>query len=377
MLTANKKEFKHLDALRGIMAIYVCLVHFLILFIINKKNELVFNDARFIPIGQIGQVFMTVFFVLSGFLITYILLIEKEKDHTIHFKKFYLRRAFRILPMYYLAVFGIYFLYKKACMAISMQDTPFCESLPEHSFYYFAMLPNWAHAADKTLPHISNFWSIGAEEQFYIVWPIILYFTYRYVRTFLSIYIFYSILLIAMLLINNLYLHKSNELFIHVAKFFDYTRFGAFAFGGIIAYLILYDTDTNYDKLKQFISKKSTQWFCLLFPFFITIFPSEYVMFLKHIIVIPCCAVLIYNFAQDTPIFKLENKYWNYIGKISYSLYILNQIVIDIVIKICFGAHITKPLVVLIISISLLLICSAITYELIEKPFMKLRRYFG
>lgn len=372
-----RKEFKHLDALRGIMAMYVSVVHFLILFVLNKKNELVFNDLRFLPIVQLGQIFMTVFFVLSGFLITYILLIEKEKYQTILFKRFYLRRAFRILPMYYLAVITVYIFYKKACVAMSLQATPLCAELPKRAFLYFTMLPNWAHATDETLPHISNYWSIGAEEQFYIVWPIILYFTYKYIRTFLSIYVVYSLLLIAMLLINNLYLHKSNELFIHIAKFFDYTRFGAFAFGGVIAYLILYDTAPIYEKIRTFITKKSTQWICFIIPFFITIFPNEYVMFLKHIIVIPCCAVLIYNFAQDTPIFKLDNKYWNYIGKISYSLYILNQIVIDIVIKICFAAHITSALIVMIISLFLLVLFSMITYEIIEKPFMKLRRYFG
>lgn len=93
-----KNEFKHLDALRGIMAMYVTVVHFYILYTLNKKNELIFTDLRYLSMVQLGQVFMTVFFVLSGFLITYILLIEKRKTDSINFKKFYLRRAFGFFP---------------------------------------------------------------------------------------------------------------------------------------------------------------------------------------------------------------------------------------------------------------------------------------
>lgn len=370
-----RNEFKHLDALRGIMSIYVTLVHFFILYTLNKKNELVFTDLRYLGVVQLGQIFMTVFFVLSGFLITYILLAEKEKNNAIGFKRFYLRRAFRILPMYYLGVFGMFFFYKKACLGADIIHTPLCEELSERSRYYFYILPNWAHAIDKTLPHISNYWSIGAEEQFYILWPIVLYFTRNYIKVFIGIYVFYCLLLVSMVLIGNLYFHNNNQAFTNIAKLFDYTRFGAFSFGGTIAFYLLHHSNNLYQKVHQFLIKKSTQWVSLLLPVLVIFIPNEHVMFLKHILVIPCCSVTIYNLAFDEhSIIKLENKFLNYIGKASYSLYILNQIIIDFAIKILFAAKVKSVLFIFIVTMILLFSFSFICYEGIEKPFMKLRK---
>ncbi len=372
-----KTEFKHLDALRGIMAMYVTFVHFFILFSLNKNNALVFTNLKYLPVVQLGQVFMTVFFVLSGFLITYILMLEKEKTGVVNFKKFYLRRAFRILPMYYLAVVGMYLLYKKACIAPDMMITPMCTELKERTLYYLFIVPNWAHAIEKTLPHISNYWSIGAEEQFYILWPIILYFTRNYLRVFFSIFIFYSLLLIVMVIFGNLYF-QDNLLFTNLAKLLDYTRFGAFAFGGLMAFYLINNGESVYKNIHLFFIRKSTQIICLVLPFVINLIPNEHVLFLKHILVIPCCGILIYNLALDEhSILKLDNKFLNYLGKTTYSIYILNQIVIDFMIKICFAAHFRNPVKIFIVTLAVLIVLSVVCYELIEKPFMKLRKRFS
>lgn len=371
-----KTEFKHLDALRGIMAIYVSVVHFCVLYIINKHHELKFNYLSFFSAIQLGQVFMTVFFVLSGFLITYILLLEKEQQQVVNFKKFYLRRAFRILPLYYIAVFCIFHLYKNACLKPELSIIPLCNELHERTLYYLFLIPNWAHAVDKTLPHISNYWSIGAEEQFYILWPIILYYSKNYVKVFFSIYLLYCILLIGVYIFRLSFM--DSLLYVQAAKFLDYTRFGAFSFGGIIAYFALHYKDEAHQKLIDIITRKSTQYCCFLLPFILTIIPNEYVAFLKHIIVVPCCAVIIYNLAMnENVIFKIDNKYLNYLGKTTYSIYILNQIVIDFAIKICFGAKIHEKLIIFLFSMISLLILSIISYHLIEKPFMQLRKKFG
>lgn len=373
-----KSEFKHLDALRGIMAMYVTFVHFYILYTLNVKNELEFTGLKFLAAVQLGQIFMTAFFVLSGFLITYILLIDKEQKGIVRFKRFYLRRAFRILPMYYLGVFSMYFLYLMACKKPEIGVLPLCSELMERAKYYFFMLPNWAHAIDKTMPHISNYWSIGAEEQFYILWPIVLYLSQKYLRAFYGIYIFYCLLLVGIVLLGNLYYNNQNENVINLAKFIDYTRFGAFSFGGIVAFYFLHLEETAYQKAHQFLIRQSTQWICLLIPFIITLIPIQHVVFLKHIIIIPCCAVIIYNLAFDeNSILKLDQKHLNYLGKATYSLYVLNQIVIDFSIKICFGMHIKHPAMIFIITITTLLILSFICYEFIEKPFMKMRKFFG
>lgn len=374
----NKGEFKNLDSLRGIMAMYVTVVHFYILYTLNKRHEMEFTGLKTLAVVQLGQIFMTVFFVLSGFLITYILLIEKQKSNNLNFKRFYLRRAFRILPMYYLGVISMYLLYRKVCLGAELIHTELCAELPERAFYYFAMIPNWAHAIDKNMPHISNYWSIGAEEQFYLFWPLILYFSKNYLRTFYGMYFFYCLLMIGFVVVGNVIYNNQNIVLIQFAKLFDYTRFGAFAFGGVIAFYFIHADEQRYHKIHQFFILKKTQWFCLLLPFFVNVIPVVQVVFLKHLLVIPCCAILIYNMAyNEQSILKIDHKYLNYLGKTTYSLYILNQIVIDFAIKICMGAHIKGVVLIFVLTISLLLITSILCYEFIEKPFMKLRRYFG
>ena len=370
-----KTEFKHLDALRGVMAIYITVVHFKIFFYFNKTKQ--FDLARFAAIFELGQIFMTVFFVLSGFLITYILLSEKERNQTINFKRFYLRRAFRILPMYYLAIILMYYLYSGVCQHPDIYNYKLCNELTERTSYYVFMIPNWALVIDKSLPHISNFWSIGAEEQFYLAWPFVLLFSRNYLRTFFTIYLVYCFLLITSYILR--WHYDGNEFFLHIAKIVDSTRFGAFAFGGCIAYISLSYKDIDFtQKIHAFITKKRIQWVCLILPFIINFIPNEHVVFLKHIIVIPCCAVVIYNLAMNEQvIFKIDNKILNYLGKITYSVYILNQIVIDIAIKICFGAKIHEKLIIFLFSMISLFVLSMISYHLIEKPFMKLRRRFG
>ena len=62
-------------------------------------------------------------------------------------------------------------------------------SFPERAFYYFAMILNWAHAIDKNMPHISNYWSIGAEEHFIFLATYSIFFK-NYLRTFYGIYFF-------------------------------------------------------------------------------------------------------------------------------------------------------------------------------------------
>ena len=102
---ANENHLKGLDTLRAVAALIVVWSH--IEFIkglkgLPKNNFILFPNAHFS---------VTLFFVLSGFLITFLLTREFQKYKTISFKSFYLRRILRIWPLYYLVLFLSYFLY--------------------------------------------------------------------------------------------------------------------------------------------------------------------------------------------------------------------------------------------------------------------------
>jgi len=175
-----------LDGIRG-MAIFVVMIrHFFMTMEGNLKHGagalagekfdwLAFNIARF---GSSG---VTLFFVLSGYLITGILIDTKEEKN--FFKRFYIRRTVRIFPLYY------------ACLALVFWVLPHLNLPPnhhvgdagEHQVWYWTYTVNiwmaWdaiqitqAGGTTGLYKGLFSFWSLAVEEQFYMVWPFLVYF---------------------------------------------------------------------------------------------------------------------------------------------------------------------------------------------------------
>ena len=167
-----KPKLKHipaLDGLRGFAILSVALGHFMVAQ--NWKGQPLFN------IASGGWIFVDCFFALSGFLVTSILL--DTRQNTGYFRRFYSRRQLRIMPLYLFAVLVVFIV------------STFVEGRPVKIFsydsliWYLFYLPNIA-ITFKTgwLEHsswlgINHFWAVGVEEQFYILWPLIVYFTPR------------------------------------------------------------------------------------------------------------------------------------------------------------------------------------------------------
>ena len=106
---------------------------------------------------------VTLFFVISGFLITYLLLNEQEQSHTISIPKFYMRRVLRIWPIYYLYLLV-------AVLVISTGNNP-------NIWYYCFFTANIPFILTAGIWPIVHYWSIGVEEQFYLFWPWLVKFT--------------------------------------------------------------------------------------------------------------------------------------------------------------------------------------------------------
>jgi len=102
-------HFPNLDALRGIAAGVVVLSHIELLKPNFNLKTLPFNSL--LKTG--GSIAVTLFFVLSGFLITYLLMNEKEKKQKIFLKEFYIRRSLRLWPLFYLTFFICYIIVPK------------------------------------------------------------------------------------------------------------------------------------------------------------------------------------------------------------------------------------------------------------------------
>jgi peptidoglycan/LPS O-acetylase OafA/YrhL len=134
-------------------------------------------------IGGLGKNGVYLFFVLSGFLITYLLLSELQKSNTIRIGYFYLRRIFRIWPLYYLIVLLCFFLlpFLLNLFPNFMGNIYFADRIYSlsHDFWvplalFLVFLPNLALITQTPVAGAAQTWSVGVEEQFYLVWPLLL-----------------------------------------------------------------------------------------------------------------------------------------------------------------------------------------------------------
>ena len=153
-----------LDGLRG-LAIVLVLVHSLTLFAhpVSAGGQLYHAALAF---GWSG---VQLFFVLSGFLITGILVDTRPTPH--YFRNFYIRRALRIFPLYYVT------------LAVAFIVLPALDRMPQvyagdypHQAFLWLYLSNWRHDIGGGFSH---YWSLALEEQFYLVWPLVVFFCSR------------------------------------------------------------------------------------------------------------------------------------------------------------------------------------------------------
>ncbi len=166
------KHYPHLDGLRGIAIILVLLLH-------------LFN----VHLGWIG---VDLFFVLSGFLITRILL-ESERSFK-SYTNFLMRRVLRIFPLYYLTLF-FFFLFFDQQILIHIPDF---QVLINNQFYFWTYLQNFffVYTPEKFPSFLNHYWSLAIEEQFYVFWPFFVIFLHQKVLLrCICFFIFMAILL--------------------------------------------------------------------------------------------------------------------------------------------------------------------------------------
>jgi peptidoglycan/LPS O-acetylase OafA/YrhL len=159
-----------LDGVRG-LAILVVLFHNVGYFE-EPADSLAIKILR-VGVGA-GWVGVQLFFVLSGFLITGILLDTKGDSH--YFRSFYVRRVLRIFPLYYLTLI-VAFLALPQIMDLGVWE----EHARRVQIWHWFYLINWF----GSLYELSHFWSLAVEEQFYLIWPLVVFSlsTNRLIRT--------------------------------------------------------------------------------------------------------------------------------------------------------------------------------------------------
>lgn len=171
--------FKGLTELRGVAAIMV-IIHHIELYKHRQLERSLYNGLFSDIIGDLGKNGVYIFFVLSGFLITYLLLQEVKISKTIAIKNFYLRRILRIWPLYFIILIISFFI-----VPFTLNTGFFA-----HETYYQSQISKLQYGANlvlfmlflsnvalKVYPPVvgaAQSWSVSVEEQFYLLWPLLL-----------------------------------------------------------------------------------------------------------------------------------------------------------------------------------------------------------
>lgn len=329
----------------------------------------------------IGGLGVTLFFVLSGFLITYMLFVEKGHVGTIDIKDFYVRRILRIWPLYFLIVALAFFVFPD----FHQLDMPRWSKYITYEFtnkliLFAVFLPNAAILLYPPVPFASQLWSIGVEEQFYLIWPVFIKFFKKPLTVLLSVVFVYWIIKI---ILHNILQHNEAGSFynkvLFLKNFLEYTRINCMAIGGLGAYL-LYEKKSNflnvfYTKITQLI---------IYFLMFILIGFGLNIPYLNNEIYSLLFIIIIVNLASNKhTIISINNTFFDYLGKISYGLYMYHPLAI--VISIVFSLkiiettsfHYNLNILVYFISIVTTVFISAFSYELFEKFFIKKKITFS
>jgi peptidoglycan/LPS O-acetylase OafA/YrhL len=163
----SEQNVPELDGVRGFALVMVMAYHCLYF-------ETTGPISGFIEfLRSYGWVALDLFFVLSGYLISGILLDMRDTRHRI--RNFYARRALRILPLYYLSLLLFFNLLP---LAVTGRVADGLEAQRADQAYYWLYVQNWLFAWRghwPIPPDINHLWSLNVEEQFYLVWPLVVY----------------------------------------------------------------------------------------------------------------------------------------------------------------------------------------------------------
>ncbi len=341
----------------------------------------IFSEA-----GPLGVVF---FFVLSGFLITYLLLAEKDQHWKINIKSFYFRRILRIWPLYFLIfVLGFFVLPLIPAFYVPYQSAGFGISpegwaLPsDGSFWgsflcYLFILPNLANAIYGSFPGIGQSWSIGVEEQFYLVWPLVLRKTKRPLIVMVIFFIAFLSMKVFVVLAGDF---VSFEWWPIAKQFFAMSKLECMAMGGIGAWL-LYKKKSDLLKLIYHPIIQFGAYFCVFGLLYFTPAVFQDVIHLAYGVVF---LIIIINVSTNPKsILKLENKWLNSLGRISFGIYMYHMMIIigllSLVMNVVPPEHANSIWVNLFIysaSIGLSILVSYLSYTYFEKLFIKKKKKY-
>ncbi len=385
-MVEKKIFFNGLNELRAFAALAV-IFHHIELFKSRDYIGSMFDSPFSYFIGTLGKNGVHLFFVLSGFLITFLLLKEKEKYKTVFFKKFFLRRIFRIWPLYYLIV-----LIGFVCIPFLAHNFNIFEKVPyyydlisnpkNYSFnavlLYILILPNIALSYNFLIAGCSQAWSIGVEEQFYILWPLLVFvFSRRIIVWIFTILLLFFILSYTFIQPDAFHLLSKDATFAEMLLPRIYALIKIFPFefmtiGAISGYLYAY----YQEKVEEFSKSKSLYFVVLGFVFFFLFYSLNIGYFQGLTLGFLFLFLILITISEENSI-VFRNKPLSYLGKISYGIYMYHPFVMFLVFPFA-NSYLKDSLLeynlfVYFFVFSITILLSHLSYKYFESIFIKIK----
>jgi peptidoglycan/LPS O-acetylase OafA/YrhL len=370
---------KSLDTLRAFAVLAVIFDHWAL---VIDHGQFVPSFLHPIPFGTIG---VNVFFVISGFLISGILLGLRESidENKLSLKKafkiFYIRRTLRIFPIYYLM------------LILLLIFAPYLFEFDKYSYiWFFSYMTNFfMYFRADWIGDFMPLWSLGVEEQFYLLWPlIILLINKKYILHAIIVIIFVGIF-------SRFYFEYLSTPEIFRKGFHSFTTptcFDSFGLGALLTYLIRND---HFSRKLKLVLRVISIFSFVIFLFLIVYlkFPTPIQGLLYRLLIsLMALQIIVVLMSKNRLSDLFENKITGYIGKISYSMYLFHNFLPNIYqklntyffehnVKIPFTNYSIIPFVggniQLILYLLVLIFLSSVSWFFFEKPINNLKRKFN
>ena len=379
-MTDNKPYFENLDVLRFVAAFSVFFFH------LGQDLNAFFTEAGLFhwfkyltKITSKGALGVNFFFVLSGFLITYLMLWEVKKTNAFSYKKFLVRRTLRIWPLYFLIVLIGFFVFPRIIEGYHTQHS---------ATWYLFFLANFDEirvGAFDSINFLTSPWSIAVEEQFYVIWGLLglLFLSLMKPNKVYLKYAVYALLCVS-LVFRWMHWDDARVLYYNTLSVMPDLLFGCL--------MALY-WDKNpafFDKIKEMSKTKIMLIYglgVLMILFKNIIFAGNLVVFERYAIAFFFCFVVIDQIQNQRLIkSKVMRKTCIYLGKISYGIYMFHLVVMYLtsqflmpkaaLIALSSSQLIVYALLFVGASITMTILLATLSFIYFEKPFLKLKERF-
>jgi peptidoglycan/LPS O-acetylase OafA/YrhL len=368
MAKGSSVYFPNLNGLRAIGASIVMIGH-----VDFVKLLWGVSNVQWFPVfGKIG---VALFFSLSGFLITALLFNELQATHTVRLKDFYIRRILRIWPLYYWVVLlGLLVLNRIPALKIpGLSDEMYQRMTVAGLVNVLLIVPNFTHFY---IPYSDQRWSIIVEEQFYLIQPAVVRIFRRRSRLVVVFCLLASSSEIFTGLVRVIHLDRHISAGVIGAVMEQLKYLGCIAVG-CLASTLFYKRES---RLREFIFSLSMQWVVLVaivglsLTSFYVLRNEEGVDFRIYCVLF---SIVVVNGALNPRnIFRLETPVLNFLGRISYGIYMYHMMCIGIafaLVRPLAGNVVLQNILLYILSVGLTVLVSWLSFEYFESFFLRLK----